>query len=476
MQDPLDLQRIKYLESLIGKSIESYYAAESDINQIIDTRYGAQVGSEVDEALEEVNSVKLDSTAGAYTGGDAVGTAPIIKIVNMALDYAIKNKASDIHIEPREGKISVRFRIRGVLSEKLTLPRKLLPAVVTRIKILSNLKIDEKRIPQDGRFQVNTGSEAVDVRVSVMPSIYGEKVVMRILEKSNKVLSMESTGLRGDSLTRVKTALKKTQGIILVTGPTGSGKSTTLSTFLNMLNTVDVNIVTLEDPVEIRVDGANQVQVNSEVGLTFASGLRSILRQDPDIIMVGEIRDKETAKLAVQAALVGRLVLSTIHTNSAAGAFARLIDMEIEPFLLSSTVNIVIGQRLVRTLSDSKKPYKASAEILKKLHEELDIFNGLDIVREDGTTFHFDKNTSEVILYEPVSTPQSESGYDGRLGIFEVLRVTESISALINQKASIQEIQTQAIKEGMITMAQDGFIKAMQGVTTIEEVLRVKNE
>jgi type II secretory ATPase GspE/PulE/Tfp pilus assembly ATPase PilB-like protein len=282
--------------------------------------------------------------------------------------------------------------------------------------------------------------------------------------------------LRGDSLTRVKTALKKTQGIILVTGPTGSGKSTTLSTFLNMLNTVDVNIVTLEDPVEIRVDGANQVQVNSEVGLTFASGLRSILRQDPDIIMVGEIRDKETAKLAVQAALVGRLVLSTIHTNSAAGAFARLIDMEIEPFLLSSTVNIVIGQRLVRTLSDSKKPYKASAEILKKLHEELDIFNGLDIVREDGTTFHFDKNTSEVILYEPVSTPQSESGYDGRLGIFEVLRVTESISALINQKASIQEIQTQAIKEGMITMAQDGFIKAMQGVTTIEEVLRVKNE
>ncbi|MCA9381615.1 Flp pilus assembly complex ATPase component TadA, partial [Candidatus Dojkabacteria bacterium] len=479
MKDPLDLQRIKYIESVLGREVEAYYASASDIDTVLDTKYGAQIGSEVDEALEEV-TVSSDSQniGGDMNLGDdsALGSAPIIKIVNMIMQYAVKHKASDIHIEPREGKVSVRFRIRGVLSEKLTIPTKLLSAVVTRIKILSNLKIDEHRIPQDGRFQIrDNGTTSVDVRVSIMPSIYGEKVVMRILEKSKGILDLEKTGVRGLALSRMKEGLNKTQGIILVTGPTGSGKTQTLASSLKILNKPSVNIITLEDPVEIRIDGVNQTQVNSEVGLTFASGLRAILRQDPDVIMVGEIRDKETAALAVQSALVGRLVLSTVHTNSAAGAFVRLIDMGVEPFLLSSTVNLVLGQRLVRTLCDSKKPYKASAATIKKLHDELDVLGGVTITKPDGTQIIFDKNTNEVTLFEAVSTPSCQSGYDGRTGIFEALKTSEKISQLVVQRESISNIQKQAIKEGMITMVQDGFIKALEGITTMEEVLRVQN-
>lgn len=477
MKDPLDLQKVNYLESVIGKEIESYYASEEAIKTIIDTRYGAQLGSEVDQAMQDVGgSMNINMAGGDMTLGDSVGSAPIIKIVNMIMDYAIKNKASDIHIEPRDAKVSVRFRVRGVLSEKLTVPAKLLSAVVTRIKILSNLKIDEHRIPQDGRFQIRDGGKpSVDVRVSIMPSIYGEKVVMRILEKSKGILDLEKTGLRGLAYSRMKDALAKTQGIILVTGPTGSGKTQTLASSLKILNTPEVNIITLEDPVEIRVDGVNQVQVNAEVGLTFASGLRAILRQDPDVIMVGEIRDKETAGLAVQSALVGRLVLSTIHTNSASGAFVRMIDMGIEPFLLASTVNVVMGQRLVRTLADSKKPYKASAQTVQKLHEALDILGGIKITRPDGTQIEFNKNTTEVTLYEAVASPQSQTGYDSRIGIFEALKTSEAIASLVTRKESISTIQNQAIKEGMITMVQDGFIKALEGITTIEEVLRVQN-
>ncbi len=479
MRDPLDLQRVKYLESIIGKEIEAYYAPVQDIQTVLDTKYGAQIGSEVTEALEEVGDTSLTNLAGgdmSLSEGDALGSAPIIKIVNMIMQYAIKHKASDIHIEPRDAKVSVRFRIRGVLSEKLTIPLKLLSAVVTRIKILSNLKIDEHRIPQDGRFQIRDGGKpAVDVRVSIMPSIYGEKIVMRILEKSKGILDLEKTGIRGLALSRMKEALAKTQGIILVTGPTGSGKTQTLASSLKILNTPQVNIITLEDPVEIRVDGVNQVQVNAEVGLTFASGLRAILRQDPDVIMVGEIRDKETAGLAVQSALVGRLVLSTIHTNSAAGAFVRMIDMGIEPFLLASTVNLVVGQRLIRTLCDSKKPYKASAQTVQKLHEALDMLGGINITKPDGTIIRFDKNTTDVTLYEPVNTPSCQSGYDSRMGIFEGLKTSEAIASLVTRKESINAIQEQAIKEGMITMVQDGFIKALEGVTTIEEVLRVQN-
>ncbi len=481
MKDPLDLQKVKYLESVIGKKIDSYYASEEDINYIIDTKYGAQIGKEVDQALEEVSDTALLNINKSYQENELTGdleSAPIIKIVNMILDYGIKHKASDIHIEPREKRIVVRFRVRGILSEKLTIPRSLLSPVITRIKILSSLKIDEHRIPQDGRFQVKSNDKLIDVRVSVMPSIYGEKIVMRLLDKSLGILDLEELGVRGINYSRLREAVKKTQGVILVTGPTGSGKTQTLASCLKILNSPDVNIMTLEDPVEIRVEGVNQIQVNPEVGLTFANGLRSFLRQDPDVVMVGEIRDSETANLAIQAALVGRLVLSTIHTNSAAGAFTRLIDMGVEPFLLSSTINLVVGQRLVRVLCECKQPIEASPEIVKEIHEELDTLNSFNILDENQhAKVHFDRNINKITLYKPVGCPKcNDTGYISRTGIFESLKMSENISKAILQKGVISEINKMAIQEGMITMIQDGYIKALEGITTIEEVLRVKNE
>ncbi len=484
MKDPLDLQRIKYLESIVKNKIEAYYASEDQIVDVIQTKYGAQVGGEVDKALQEVTgttTIKLNKDNSTVKDEELrdEGSAPIIKIVNMMLEYGIKNGASDIHVEPREGKVGVRFRIRGVLTEKLSLPKKLLPAIVTRIKILSNLKIDEHRIPQDGRFQVNDGTTNTDIRVSIMPGVFGEKVVMRLLEKSKGIMDLEKTGIRGSSYQRVKEALNKTQGIILVTGPTGSGKSQTLASCLKIVNSTDVNIITLEDPVELKIDGVNQTQVNAEVGLSFAEGLRAILRQDPDIIMVGEIRDAETATLAVQAALVGRLVLSTIHTNSAAGAFIRLVDMGIEPFLLASTVNVVAAQRLLRVLCNNcKQPYQADANVVDQLHEELDPLNGINIYTEDKKLkLHFDRETQNVTLYKAVGCIKcNHTGYTSRSGIFEVLKMSESIAGLVMQKKSISEIHDKAVEEGMITMIQDGFIKALEGITTIEEVLRVRNE
>lgn len=479
MKDPLDLPKIKYLESIIGKTIEPFYSSDEDIISVIENKYGAQIGKEVDEALEEVgDEMLIDLNNVAALGGD-VQDAPIIKIVNMILDYGVKNKASDIHIEPREKKISVRFRVRGILTEKLTIPKKLLSAVVARLKILSNLKIDEHRIPQDGRFQIKGDKDkTVDVRVSMMPSIYGEKVVMRLLEKTEGIMSLDEIGMRGVALNRFKDAIKRTQGVILVSGPTGSGKTQTLATALKNLNTAEVNIVTLEDPVEVRVDGVNQVQVNAEVGLTFANGLRAFLRQDPDIIMVGEIRDSETANLAIQAALVGRLVMSTIHTNSASGAFIRLIDMGVEPFLLSSTVNVVIGQRLVRVLCDCKEPYEATPEIIQEIHSQIDNLNGFTLYdSEHNVKLKFDKNTSKLTLYKPVGCPKCNgTGYSSRTGIFEVLKMNDKIARGIIEKASIKEIQDIAIADGMITMVQDGYIKALEGITTLEEVFRVKNE
>ncbi len=481
MRDPLDLQRIKYLEAILGKKIEVYYASEDDINSIIESKYGAQITKDVDEALEQVSGDKL-LDINALQENEITSdpqNAPIIRIVNMILDYGIKNKASDVHIESREAKVTVRFRIRGILSEKLTIPKKLLPAVVSRIKILSNLKIDEHRVPQDGRFQVKLGDLIVDIRVSIMPNIYGEKIVMRLLSKTESVLKLEELGMRGTNYSRMKEALKKTQGIIIVSGPTGSGKTQTLASSLKILNTPEVNIMTLEDPVEIRIEGVTQVQVNPEVGLTFASGLRSFLRQDPDIIMVGEVRDSETAGLAVQSALVGRLVLTTLHTNSAAGSFIRLLDMGIEPFLLSSTVDLIVGQRLVRVLCDNcKETAEATPEEMQELHNELDILNSFDIFNPDQTIkAHFDRSSSKVTLYKPHGCPKcNDTGYMSRTGIFEALKMSESIARAVVQKKTIKEIQDLAISEGMITMVQDGYIKALEGITTLEEVIRVKNE
>ncbi|MEP7103479.1 MAG: ATPase, T2SS/T4P/T4SS family [Candidatus Dojkabacteria bacterium] len=481
MKDPLDLQKIKYLESIIGKKIEPYYAAEDEIDNVINTKYGAQIGNDVNQALEEVGDNLIDINKSYQDANVSTDNenAPIIRIVNMILEYGVKNKASDIHIEPREKMVVVRFRVRGLLTEGLTIPKTLLNSVIARIKILSDLKIDEKRVPQDGRFQIKTEDQIVDVRVSIMPSIYGEKIVMRLLAKNESALSLEELGMRGIAFARFKEALKKTQGVILVTGPTGSGKTQTLSSALKILNNVGVNIMTLEDPVEIRVEGVNQVQVNAEVGLTFASGLRSFLRQDPDIIMVGEIRDSETASLAIQSALVGRLVLSTVHTNSSGGAFIRLLDMGIEPFLLSSTVNLVIGQRLVRVLcTNCKQSFEATPEMLGEMHKELDKLNEFNIYTpEHELKLHFDKNTNKVILYKAVGCPKcNNTGYTSRTGIFEALKMSDTISQAIVKKSTIKEINDIAISEGMITMIQDGFLKAIEGVTTLEEVLRVKNE
>ncbi|MDQ7020464.1 MAG: GspE/PulE family protein [Candidatus Dojkabacteria bacterium] len=335
-------------------------------------------------------------------------------------------------------------------------------------------------MPQDNRFQVkNADNSYTDIRVSIMPSIHGEKIVLRLQATSKGILDLEKTGIRGQSYKRLRDALSKTQGIILVTGPTGSGKTQTLASSLKILNTSKVNIITLEDPVEIKIDGINQVQVNAEVGLTFASGLRSILRQDPDVIMVGEIRDSETAALAVQAALVGRLVMATLHTNSAAGAFVRLIDMGIEPFLLSSTVNIVEAQRLVRVLcKECKQPYEASPEVIETIHKELDPLNGINIYDDEKKLrIHFDKNTKNATLHKAVGCPQcNQTGYASRSGIFECLVISEGISKLILEKASISSINEKAISEGMMTMIQDGFIKVLEGITTLEEVMRVRNE
>jgi type IV pilus assembly protein PilB len=408
--------------------------------------------------LQEIQTLKGD-----------ISSAPVARIVNVILEYAVRMKASDIHIEPRESKLIVRNRIHGVLSEKLVLPLKLAPNIVARVKILANLKIDEHRIPQDGRFQIKVDKDVIDIRVSIIPAAYGEKVVMRLLEKAGGAITLVDTGLRGRNYEEFFKAIKKTMGIVLVTGPTGSGKTVTLASCLKILNTEGVNILTLEDPVEIRIDGVNQVQVNTEVGLTFAKGLRSFLRQDPNIIMVGEIRDNETAELAVQAALTGHLVLATLHTNSAATAMPRLIDMGVEPFLLASTINVAAAQRLVRRVCDNcRKPYQATSEEVSKIAQILGSIKGFNL------TNILNKNGGKLILTKGQGCDAcSNSGYKGRIGIFEVLTITERIRTMIISHEAAQTIEKAALEDGMTTMQQDGFVKVLEGITTIEEILRV---
>lgn len=470
MVDPLDLQKTRFLTTIIGKKIEPYFSDPASIRMVIDTRYGAQIGSEVDEALEDVADI-VDVTGEGDLSKQDFSSAPVAKIVNMILEYAVKHKASDVHIEPRESGIIVRYRMSGVLSEKLSFPKKLEKSVVARVKILSNLKIDEHRVPQDGRFQVKMDEQLVDIRVSIMPSVYGEKVVLRLLERGGNTIDLDATGLRGRAKEDFLAGLRKTQGIILVTGPTGSGKTVTLAASLRILNRTEVNIITLEDPVEIRIDGITQIQVNNDVGLTFASGLRAVLRQDPDIVMVGEIRDQETAKLAVQASLTGHLVLATLHTNSASGAIPRLIDMGIEPFLLSSTINVVAAQRLTRKIcEDCKVEYEASEEqieMIEKIVKDIPGFDFQELLRQ---------NNNMLVLYKSKGCPKcGDSGYRGRIGIFEAFTVDEEILELISETATAQDIQNVVIKKGMTTMIQDGYLKVLEGVTTIEEVLRVVN-
>lgn len=487
ISEPLENPKVRFLSNVLNKPISIYIAEPKLIAQIIQNKYDSDniIKADVDSAINEIDDDIYDISAEnkdstKITDID-ISNAPVSRIVNLILEFGVQNKSSDCHIEPRENSLIVRFRVNGILIEKLKLPMQLANNITTRIKILSDLKIDEHRIPQDGRFEAKFAEKHIDMRVSTMPTVFGEKIVIRFLDKTSGVFPLESTGLRGDAYSIYKNALTNTQGIILVTGPTGSGKTVTLSSSLGILNRPEVNIVTLEDPVEIRIPGVNQVNINNEVGLTFSTGLRSFLRQDPDIIMVGEIRDQETAGLATQAALVGRLVLASLHTNSASGAIPRLLNMGIEPFLLSSVINVIVAQRLPRTLCDNcKTSHIASSvqvEILKRNLSNIPSFDLYSYTKSYKLSKHIDLTSeSDILLFEAKGCEKCNgTGFNGRIGIFEVLKMDNDLAKLVVNHATVQEIENLAISKGMLTMLQDGFIKALEGITTIEEIIRVQN-
>ena len=563
MADPEDFQAADFITKQVGGRVKIYIATPTDILATID-QYKGNISSEITKAIKD-SSAAEDTTE--VKAKDITEDAPIAKTVNVILEYAIKSRASDIHIEPREAIVQVRYRVDGVLKETMTLPKPILTAVVSRIKILANLKIDEHRVPQDGRFKFTMGSKQVALRVSTLPIMDGEKVVMRILDESARALTLEELGFEGRSLEVIGRNLHKPHGMTLVTGPTGSGKSTTLYSVLSLMNTAGVNISTVEDPVEYRVTGVNQTQVNPKAGMTFATGLRALLRQDPNVIMVGEIRDGETADLAVQAALTGHVVLSTLHTNNAATCLPRLLEMGIEPFLIASTVNTVIGQRLVRRLCQTCRiPFVPEGTELAALKQDFDIQTGIKHMDEYNDVY---SKSPKIVVEEPAAKVEEEKdkaapkakgkkviepehdietdksilariasdpniinrssaeakksaglaiaslapaapvppaepvkadpahlkpgefmlykagpgceacggvSYQGRIGIYEVLEVDTAISKMIVGRATSDEIQDESIKAGMMTMQQDGFLKALLGRTTVEEVLRVTRE
>lgn len=461
MVDPLDLQVVEFIEKKAGKKVKTFLALKSDIERTIGEQYTKNLSSEVTEALKE-SSVPEVKTVDTAQIGEIIREAPIAKIVSTILEFAVKNRASDVHIEPMERDTRVRYRIDGILNEKLALPKKVHSAVVSRIKILSQMKIDEHRIPQDGRFNFKMGEEEVDLRISTLPTVHGEKVVMRLLKKTGGIPQLPELGLRGVALKNLNIQILRPHGIILVTGPTGSGKTTTLYAVLSRLNTIKVNIVTLEDPVEYQIQGINQVQINPAAGLTFANGLRSFLRQDPNIILVGEIRDAETAELAIQAALTGHLVFATLHTNDAAGAIPRLLDMGTENYLVASSLNCVVAQRIARKICTScKESFQPPAEVMADIKKVLG-----PLYKSELTNLYKGKGCVEC----------ANTGYLGRLGVFEVLPVSDKVSRLTLQRAPAQDIQKIAIEEGMITMKQDGYLKALEGITTLEEVIRVAQD
>ena len=400
---------------------------------------------------------------------------PVVRIVDTLLKHAIIQNASDIHIERLENQVLVRYRIDGILHDAMVLPNNVGESITARIKVLSNLKLDEKRLPQDGRFKVEMNKEKVSFRVSIIPTHFGEKTVMRLLREDVSGFTLEGIGFHGEGLERIHYAAKQANGMILTTGPTGSGKTTTLYTILDILNTPDVNISTIEDPIEYQMSRINQTQVKPEIGFTFSNGLRSLVRQDPDIIMVGEIRDNETASLAINAALTGHLVLSTLHTNSASGAIPRLVDMKIEPFLLVSTVNVIVAQRLVRKLCSAKEKYFLSKAELASLKKSVDMERVLGFLKEEKIVNEKD-SWENIPFYKPKASPECADGYGGRAGIHEVLKISTTVRELIMKGGTGEEIEKRAKEEGMMTMIEDGIFKAAQGVTTIEEVLRVVTE
>lgn len=467
MTDPEDLGTIDFIRKKSGLTIlprlttmESIKKSLRQYHQSLETEFGDIIKKEEKEA-EEVEV--LEKVAEEVS---------VVRIVDTLIKHATLQGASDIHIEPQEKELIVRYRIDGILRDAMVLPINIALGVVARIKVLSNLKLDEHRLPQDGRFKVNYEDSHYSLRVSILPVSYGEKVVMRLLPETTEILTLEEIGLKGDSLENVKEALKKTTGMILVTGPTGSGKTSTLYTVIDMLNTPRVNISTVEDPIEYQIKRVAQTQVNPKIGLTFATGLRSLVRQDPDIIMVGEIRDEETASLAVNAALTGHLVLSTLHTTSAAGAVSRLMDMEIESFLISSTLNIIIAQRLVRRLHKSKKEYRLEKSDIESLKKYFDINRLTDLLIKEGIISK-GQSIQDVPFFKPGKTKDCPDGYQGRVGIFEVLKVSDNIRKIITKKPDSMEIHKAAQEEGMVSLMESGFIKAAQGITSIEEVLRV---
>ena len=474
MIDANNVQAVDYLSNRIQRPIKVFMASEESVRHVLD-QYKTDLSS-VNVAAQASQEESLSEAGNIKT---IVQDSPISRALSTILEYAVKSHASDVHIEPLEKALKIRCRVDGVLREIMQLPKSIEPALVSRIKILSNLKIDEHRIPQDGQFAVNVAGKEVDLRIAISPVVWGEQVVIRLLDKSGSSFNLEDMGYAGRALRAIRKGIKRPNGMILTSGPTGSGKSTSLYALIKEIKNDTVNIVTLEDPVEYKMDGVNQIQVNAEVGLTFASGLRSILRQDPDIVMVGEIRDNETANLAIQAALTGHLVFSTLHTNSAAGVLPRLLDMGIEPFLIASTVNTIIGQRLVRRVARRRDIYQSSPLETQAIREA--VGGLLPQTREQVAQYAQDLGYESLPLATQASfalakgkdTPQTPRGYAGRAGLYEVMDITEEIQNLIVKRATSAEIQRTAIQQGMITMRQDGYLKALNGITTIEEVNRV---
>jgi type IV pilus assembly protein PilB len=478
MIDANNVQAVDYLANRIQRPLKVFMASEAGVRHVLD-QYKTDLSSVDAAAAASQTEAAAEASKDIKT---IVQDSPISRALSTILEYAVKSRASDIHIEPLEKALKIRCRVDGVLREVMQLPKSIEPALVSRIKILSDLKIDEHRVPQDGQFAVNVGNKEVDLRIAISPVVWGEQVVIRLLDKSGNSFDLEQMGYAGRALRAIKKGLKKPNGMLLTSGPTGSGKSTSLYALIKEIKDETINIVTLEDPVEYKMDGVNQIQVNSEVGLTFATGLRSILRQDPNVVMVGEIRDGETANLAVQAALTGHLVFSTLHTNSAAGVLPRLLDMEIEPFLIASTVNTIIGQRLVRRVGPKRDAYWSSPLETKSI---LDTVGHLlpktkeDVARVSEDLGYKDlplANQSAYTLVKGRDTPASPHGYAGRAGLYEVMDVSEEIQQLIVARSTSAEIQRKAIEQGMITMRQDGYLKALQGITTLEEVNRVASD
>jgi len=484
MLDPSDLQTIDFIKKKTNLKIRPRFTSRESIREVLkkyqkslEAEFGEIIKQESQKTiLPEMKLVEVKKEGEAVDLKKAAEELPIIKIVDTLVKHAILQRASDIHIEPSEKEVIVRYRIDGILHDAMILPKQVHAGIIARIKVLSNLKLDEHRLPQDGRFKIESESQKISFRVSILPTFFGEKTVMRLLLEGAKRFSLEGLGFWGDNLERIHRAIKKPYGMILATGPTGCGKTTTLYTILEILNQPGVNICTIEDPIEYQIPRVNQTQVNPKIGFTFATGLRALVRQDPNIIMVGEIRDSETANLAVNAALTGHLVLSTLHTNNAAGAIPRLIDMGVEPFLISSTVNIVLAQRLTRRLhQETKEKYKLSKTDIEDMAEEINLDEVLKILKREKIVPENAK-WETIDFYKPKPGKDCPDGYRDRVAIREILEASDTIKEMIVKRATADEIETQARKEGMITMLEDGFIKAVQGLTSLEEIIRVTKE